>query len=391
MQRLTRNIIIAATALAALSAVLPAAVLAQDEVPHHPANLSLFYPISTNQDPTVLTYLRLNLMYGRVGYINGVDIGTIVNRTDRNMRGIQLTGIYSHTGADMRGASATLGVSYVGGSARGLQLSGLVNFDRSWFRGVQYATLFNFVQDDILGLQVASLFNLGNADFKGIQLASFANLTAGDLKGAQVGGLNYVNDFMRGAQIGVFNFAVEYRGAQIGAINLARKADGLMVGIVNYTRELKGVPVGAVNWDDTNGNADWSIYATSSALINTGLRTVVNGYVSTLSVGTVDIVDERDDTLFLTWYYGYLFPVGDSEKWWLSPQVGYVHIMPQSQETDMNNNLHFSIQALVTAEVRITKTTRVFFGGGVDVRFSEYSTSATNDSDPLFLAGVALW
>ena len=163
MKRGERHIIVAALLVACAfglaAGVTP--VRAQD-VPVHPANLSLFYPIGTNQDPTILTYFRLNLMYGRVGYIKGVDIGTIVNRTDQDMKGVQLTGVYSQTGNNLRGAALTGGITYVGGSARGVQVSGLVNFNRSWFRGIQYATFFNFVQGEVIGVQLASLFNLSN-------------------------------------------------------------------------------------------------------------------------------------------------------------------------------------------------------------------------------------
>jgi hypothetical protein len=373
----------------ATTAVAPAA--AQD-VPHHPANLSLFYPIATNQDPTILTYFRLNLIYGRVGYIKGIDVGTIVNRTDRDFEGGQLTGVYSHTGGDMRGVTLTGGIAYVGGNARGIQVSGLVNFDRSWFRGVQYATYFNFVQGEVVGVQWASLFNLANADCRGLQLASFANLTAGDLRGFQIAGaVNYVNAFMRGVQVGALNFAVEYNGAQIGAINIASESRGAMIGIVNYARQIDAVPVGAINWDKTDGNADWSIYATNFSLANTGLRTVVGRFVSTVAVGIDDIDEERDDTAFLSWYYGYYFPLGTGETWRITPELGYVHVMPQSSEEGKINHLHFMIQARVTADVRLAKSARVFFGGGVSVRFSEYSAGADTKTDPLFVAGVALW
>lgn len=380
--------VLLAASFLTLAAAVPA--VAQD-VPHHPANLSLFYPIGTNQDPTILTYFRLNLMYGRVGYIKGVDLGTIVNRTDQDMKGIQLTGVYSHTGNDMRGIALTGGINYVGGSARGAQVAGLVNFNRSWFRGFQYATFFNFTQDFFVGVQWSSVFNLANADFKGFQLASFANLTAGELRGFQIGAVNYANDFMRGAQIGVLNFAVDFRGAQIGALNFAGEGRGAMIGIVNSVRDFDGVPVGAVNWDQTKGNADWSIYASNIALANTGLRTVVDRWVATAAVGIGDIEDERDDTLFLSWHYGYLYPLGEGGKWWVTPEFGYVHVMPQTPEEGKTMDLHFMLQALVRAEFEASDVVRVFLGGGVNVRFSEYSTRASSTTDPLILGGVALW
>jgi hypothetical protein len=306
------------------------------------------------------------------------------------MKGIQLTGVYSQTGNDMRGGVFTGGINYVGGNARGAQVAGLVNFNRSWFRGFQYATLFNFVQDYYVGVQWSSVFNLANADFK-VQLASFANLTAGDLRGFQIGGLNYANDSMRGAQIGALNFAVEFHGAQIGALNFAAEGRGAMIGVLNYMREFDGVPVGAVNWDETNGNADWSIYASNIALANTGLRTVVNRWVATAAVGIGDIEDERDDTLFLSWYYGYMYPLGQGGKWWITPALGYVHVMPQTPEEGKTMDLHFMLQALVKGEVKVSRVARVFLGGGVSVRFSEYSSKASTKTDPLIIAGVALW
>lgn len=384
MRRATLLLCIVGLVFAAVPA--PAAA---DEVNRQPVNVSLFFPISTNQDPTILTNFRLNLMYGRVGYIKGFDVGTIVSRTDRDMHGVQLTGVYSHTGGDMRVATITGGMNYVGGSARGVQVAGLINFNRGWFRGIQYATLFNFVQERFVGVQWASVFNMANADVRGLQISSSANLTAGNLRGFQIAALNYVNDYMRGAQLGAVNFAVEYDGAQIGFINFAGKANGAMIGVVNYSREFEGVPVGAVNYDKTNGNADWSIYATNIVLGSTGLRTILHGYTSTLAVGIGDIPEDRNDTAFLSWYYGYLFPVG--ERWKISPDLGFVHVMPQSQEEGKNNDLHFMLQARVTGEVRVAKIAKVFFGGGVSVRFSEYSSQATTEVDPLIVGGVALY
>jgi hypothetical protein len=371
------------------AAVSPA--IAQSEAPVHPANLTLFFPIGTNQDPTILTYFRLNLMYGRVGYIKGVDIGTFVNRTDRDLRGIQLTGVYSQTGRDMRGATFTGGVTYTGGSARGIQVSGLVNFNRSWFRGFQYATLFNFTQDHFTGVQWSSVFNLANDDVKGLQLSSFANLTAGDMRGFQIGALNYVNDFMRGMQIGAVNLAVEFNGAQIGALNFAHTGRGAMIGLLNYVTDFDGVPVGAVNWDKTRGNADWSSFASNITLVSTGLRTTVNRWVATAAFGIGDIEEERYDTLFLSWYYGYMYPIGAGDKWWITPELGYVHVMPQTPEEGKSMNFQFMLQGLVKAEVEASDIVRVFLGGGVSVRFSEYSMDASSTTDPLIIGGVALW
>lgn len=53
------------------------------------ANVSLFYPLSTNMfEPDCATYFDLNLLYGRVGSVHGVQLGA-VSVTTKNMRGIQ--------------------------------------------------------------------------------------------------------------------------------------------------------------------------------------------------------------------------------------------------------------------------------------------------------------
>jgi hypothetical protein len=368
-------------------AVFPS--LAQD-VPNHPANLSLFFPISTNQDPTISTNLRLNLCYGRVGYIRGVDIGVVVSRTDRDMRGIQLTGIYSHTGGDVRGATATGVLNYVGGNTRGVQVAGLVNFNRGWFRGVQYATFFNYVQEEFTGIQWASIYNLSSSDGRYFQYASIANMVAGSFTGLQLsGGLNYVDERMGGVQMGVVNFAVEYRGAQAGALNFAREASGAQIGIFNYSRSLDGVPVGAVNIDRTNGNADWSSFASNYAAVSTGLRTTVHGYTSTLAVGFVDIEQERNDTVFLSWHYGYRFGLG--EKASLTPDIGWVHVKPRGEEEGKLNDDHFALQARLAGEWEVSRIVNVFAGGGVTVRFAKYDIDADTKTDPLVFGGVALY
>ena len=377
--------------LGGVALVAPAGPARAQDVPRHPANVSLFFPIGTNQDPTILTYFRLSLFYGRVGYIKGCDIGAIVNRTDRDLRAVQLTGVYSQTGNDMRGAAITGGINYLGGYGRGLQVAGLVNFNRDSFTGLQYAGIFNFVDRDFSGVQMTSLFNLSNGDAQYVQLSAVANLTAGSFIGCQAAGfINYTNDRIGGVQAGLTNFADEFHGAQIGGFNVAGDANGVQIGLLNWTESMEGVPVGVVNV--TGGSvASWATYASSAALANTGIRTIVHRYVSTFTVGVGDVEQERDDTIFFSWYYGYRYPLGETKKWSITPELGYLHVMPQSSEEGKINDLHFMLQALVEGETRVGSVTKLFVGAGVNVQFSEYSTAATTDTDPLFLAGVSFW
>jgi hypothetical protein len=153
---------------------------------------------------------------------------------------------------------------------------------------------------------------------------------------------------------------------------------------------MDGVPIGIINFAD-DGGVSWATYASNIALANTGIRTTIRRYVSTFALGIGDVVEERDDTVFLSWYYGYMFPLGDSARWWLTPELGYVHVMPQSSEAGKINNLHFDLQVLAKGEVRLGEIYKVFIGAGVNWQFSDYSKDAAIETDPMIMAGVSIW
>jgi hypothetical protein len=75
----------------------------------------------------------------------------------------------------------------------------------------------------------------------------------------------------------------------------------------------------------------------------------------------------------------------------LSPDLGFVHVMPQSEEEGRINDRHFALQARLTGEFRFSPKATAFFGGGLSVRFSEYSSKASSDVDPLIVGGVTLF
>jgi hypothetical protein len=102
--------------------------------PFEIATAALFFPVATNRtNPHVRTWLNLNLVYGRVGVIEGLQLG-FANQVDEHVRGAQLALLFNTVGGDVEGIQA----SFVANSAldvHGLQL-GLVNVARK-VRGVQ--------------------------------------------------------------------------------------------------------------------------------------------------------------------------------------------------------------------------------------------------------------
>jgi hypothetical protein len=308
----------------------------------HPLNLSLLYPISTNQDPAIHTALRLNVFYGRVGEIRGLDLSAVVGRVDGAVSGVQLTGVHSWVGGDLTGLAATGGVQYVGGDLRGVQVAGLANFDRGRFSGLQIGGLFNLTEEGLSGVQLSSLYNLTSGDGKCLQLSSAVNSTAGSLRGAQVSALlNFTTGTLTGCQAGFMGMVDSLNGAQIGVVNMARAVRGTQIGVVNLARRIDGLPVGMVNWT-SDGGKEWDSFATSYAGFSTGLRTTVRRTYSVIAMGVGDIDTERGDTFFLSSHVGREIPI--SPRWDLDLDGGFVHVIPQpSDDPAENDRLHFAL------------------------------------------------
>jgi hypothetical protein len=357
---------------------------------HHTVNLTLFSPLGINDDPNGSTNFRVSLLYGRVGSVRGVDLNGGVSIIERDLVGLQATLLYSQVGGQFRGLAATGLVNNFQSDGSGLQFAGLANVLRGHYTGLQFAGLMNFVQNGISGLQIAGVFNSSHGDSRFLQISALANQTENDFTGVQLGGLNVTGGIMNGAQVGLFNMAVETHGFQGALVNLAGEAHGLQIAPLNIMRRNYGVPVGLVNIDEENGNVDWIIFGSNLAAINSGVRTTVNRFYSMLTVGYGDLQGDVDNSLFLTWNYGYAIPLSDA--WSIGLDLGFVHITPESSDDpDLNDELHFALQARALAEVRLGRKLAIFAGGGVSSVYSEYSSDASQETEPLFVAGVSLF
>jgi hypothetical protein len=356
-------------------------------------NLSFFQPIATNGSNTdILTNFRLNLIYGHVGEIKGVDLNGLVSKVSRDVRGLQFTGLVSNIGGEMGGVALTGGVALVKQDMVGIQVTGISNYNEGDVQGLQYATLFNFAQGELRGLQWSPVMNLVDGDGAWFQLGGVANVTAGNFRGFQLGsGFNLTAQTLTGAQIGVGNFAHEFKGLQLGILNAAREAEGVAVALFNWQRHFDGVPVGLVNMSE-NGSGDWVTFGSTLSAVNTGVCTIVNNWSSVLYVGYYDAAESRDSTTFVGWQYGYDFALGESGKFHITPDLGYVHI----ERTDDGNPLtsdesQFAIQARASVEYRFNKTISVFLGGGGYVRWSAYSSSADTKTEGMGFGGLSLF
>lgn len=355
---------------------------------HHPVNLSLFYPLSTNRSLDVSTGLRVNLIYGRLAAVRGLDLGSGVSVLDRGLSGVQFTGIYSHLKGDFRGAQLAGGGNFTRGGGQGLQCAGVFNYDRGEVVGLQSAGLLNYAETGFHGVQLAGVLNLSDGPGGFLQLSGVANTDAGRFRGAQLAGFfNFASHEVAGAQVAALNYGETVTGLQLGLVNFAGRAQGLQLGLVNYARQQDGLPVGAVNVAG-NGRTGWVAFAGNLMGANLGVRTSVSGFYSMLTLGGWDLQGTRHEAVSLTWNYGRTFPLG--RRLDLDADLGFVHIMPtRSDDPAENDALHGAVQARALLAHAVSPRLAVFAGGGVSVVFDGYTSAATSEVEPLFVAGFS--
>ena len=357
---------------------------------HHAVNLQFLYPVATSSDPDLTTNLRLSLLYGRVGSVRGLDLNGVAATTGSDVHALQLTGAYSRIGGLFQGMSVTGGMQHLSADGVGFQFSGLANYVEGRFVGVQYSGLLNHVRGGFVGFQFAGALNSNDGPGGFLQIASIANVNVGPFGGLQLSALfNHGNSHVSGAQAALLNFAESMSGAQIGLLNLAQTFSGVQVGVINISKINTGIPIGFYNSTDSS-NVDLVIYGTNLAAINGGIRTVVNNWSSVIGGGYRDTKSDAENSGFLSWHFGRLIELGS--RWSLTADLGYVHIIPKAYDDPLiNDRLHFALQARLLAEVALGRKIAIFAGGGVSTRFSEYSSHASSETDPLLVGGVSLF
>ncbi|UQA62254.1 LA_2272 family surface repeat-containing protein [Polyangium aurulentum] len=159
---------------------------------------------------------------------------------------LPLVGTSTTTGTNVvRSYSANLIAGYTAGLT-GVELSAGANIEHTFMCGAQISNVANIVSGPVRGMQLTGVINVGTSVF-GAQGASI-NVAAGPLHGLQVGGVD-ISGPLRGAQIGGINIAAGSAvGTQIGGINVSGDFTGVQMSAVNIANgDTTGVQIGAIN------------------------------------------------------------------------------------------------------------------------------------------------
>lgn len=190
---------------ALLGLVLTSAVNSINAQTHFPVQISLTPGLCTQgkQGQSTINNFSLNILGGKTGGVDGVEIGGLFNINALNVKGVQVGGIYNNAA----------------GSVKGLQVGGI----------------HNFVKGSLNGLQIGGIYNQVNKEVKGMQLAGIANVAKTRVDGLQVSGIVNISKEVTGVQVGgIFNYAKKLRGVQIGLVNFASESSGYSIGLLNF-------------------------------------------------------------------------------------------------------------------------------------------------------------
>jgi len=205
---------------ALLGLVLTCAVNSITAQTHFPVQISLTPGLSSQgkQGQSTINNFSLNILGGKTGGVDGVEIGGLFNINAMNVKGVQVGGIFNLTG-----------------EVDGVQVGGIYNHAAGSVKGLQVGGINNFVKGSVNGLQIGGIYNQVNKEVKGMQLAGIANVTTAKVDGIQVSGIANISKEVNGVQVGgIFNYTKKLRGVQIGLINFASESSGYSIGLLNF-------------------------------------------------------------------------------------------------------------------------------------------------------------
>lgn len=177
-------------------------IIAQDTIQKKQVvHFSFMHPINNDgKESKHNSYtFSFNVLTGKTGSINGVEIGGLYNHNTQDVFGVQISGL----------------INYAKNKVNAFQVAGLSNISGTT-SGLQYAGISN-VTDNFTGMQTSGILNIAK-DFKGVQISGIYNQVK-SLNGVQISVINVVDSIQKGGTIGLINIIKSggYREIEISA------------------------------------------------------------------------------------------------------------------------------------------------------------------------------
>ena len=313
---------------------------------YHPFSAAFFSPLATNYArPDVRTNFHLGLVYGRVGTVDGLQLGGAVAYASRAVDGVQIAGAVSGSSGSVYGAQISGAYSFAGGDVDGVQISGAANHAPGEVGGAQIAGAANLALKGMNGAQIGGAVNLASGDSSGVQIAGATNVATRDFAGAQISSVN-VASTVDGAQIGVINVAGKVNGAQIGAINIAEEVDGVAIGAISISKNS----IHPIAW------------ASNLQYMNAGVKFTTKYAYTTLALHYGTLEDDFDNFGTTAAIGGHIpLPAGFD----VEVEGSVTHLVPWLTRRSEDGNLW--VAPHVIGGYSFARHLRVFAGGGARI------------------------
>jgi len=273
----------------------------------------------------------------------GLNLG-VIGRAD-TLKGLQL---------NLLSSSADL--------LKGVQIGAVVGAADN-LSGVQWAAL-STVSRRFKGFQLSSMNNVALSPYRGWQIAGVSNVAMGVERGMQLSAANISASYMRGAQIGVYNYADTLNGSQLGLVNVALSHPrGWQVGVVNYTRDTIAHKIGLVNVNPKT-RIDLMSFGGTSSKANLAVRFRNRSTYNIIGVGTHYMGLDEHFSGALFYRIGQYFQL--SPRWSVSGDIGFFHIETFEENSAETPERLYSVQAHLNADYQLSRAVGLYGSVGYE-------------------------
>ena len=181
-------------------------------------------------------------------------------------------------------------------------------------------------------------------------------------RGLQIAAANVSSSYMRGLQLGGYNYADTLNGSQIGLFNVCvRHPRGVQIGVINYSQDTIAHKIGLVNVNPKT-RIDYMFYGGSATKANLAVRFRNRSTYNILGIGTHYFGLDEKFSGALFYRIGQYFQL--SPKFSLSGDLGFYHVESFQEHSQDKPERLYSLQARINADYQLGRYTSAFASVG---------------------------
>ncbi len=278
------------------------------------------------------------------GYNRGVkkaELAGMFNIDREDVGVVQFAGFSNIVGGSMTGAQFA-GFNNINlKTSSGAQFAGFINVNSNGYKGAQFGGFANYTEGDLKGVSFAGFTNIVHGNVHGIVSSGFANLITGNVKGVQLSGfINLAADTLKGAQIS-------------GFMNVASIVKGAQIGVFNFADSLSGIPLGFISFVN-HGYHKLELAYDELGYSNVSFRTGVHSFYNILTAGIQPKV--INDTVDWTFGYGIGTSPKLANKLYLNVDLSSQQIVHGNVADQLNllNKCYLGLDYQITKRISVT-------------------------------------